>query len=1492
MGRSAIAAGVSFALSCLIGYVTSVVTAHPTTGALAGLGGLVVLGIAAAVVQNLPDSRRGKKSAADSSGGQPASAMPIDYAAGVPTEIFEAVDVDGFTGREWLVRELDAFMAAKPCGYFLVEADAGMGKTAFAAWLVKTRGYLFHFSRSPGGRLTRGALQSLAAQVIRKFRLTDVTQEGFVAEWALSATGFQSLLSQAASRLGAKGSLVLVVDGLDEAEPVPDGMPFGLPVLLPPRVYVVATFRTGGAPPHVEPSKKVRISQDDPANIGDIRGYLAKAAAAEPLAGRLAAAHMSKAAFVDLLTPRCKGVWVYLRYVLSEIRDGSRLPGAIADLPAGLQAYYASQFDGWRRAPDWADGLLPLLATLGVADEALSAATLAELAGGQDQARVRRWCGTTLLPLLTISTPAVPTGQAAASPTSGDERLFAIYHASLREVLRGDTPKGTEGAPLEDALELRQATVAAHSRICDRYLLLFGGLDAGLAKLAGDPALGQVDGGYPLRHLTRHLSQAERADDLTRLLRAEHPADGPAGQQEVGSRADNVWYLAQDAADYLGHYLDDLHRAGGIAAETTDRAAARRAVAPSLGQEIAYALMAASIVSRTKNVPPALVQRAVETGVWSAERGLDHARRLPDAGDRVQALLAIQPRLAAGERPGVLAEALANARDIPDQGSRLRALARVAASLPANQQAEVFREALAIAATQEPDHLASALRAMAPRLPADMRPEALRLASSITDPRARVDALTGLVPFLGPQEQRQAINAALDADRAQYGDVAGHWAGPVDEVFRGKTLAAFAPQLPPDLLNEALLLAAKLPDGGDRAGALTALAPRVAESNRPGVVEQARQAALTIEYDTSRFKALIALAPLLPNGQRRDALRQALDGAAAEWDLTRMELLVAMAPALPSDLLADAHTMAEGIAGDGYRVRALAGLADSLPAEQRPGLLRQAVDALKTDKWLLEREALSDLVPHLPSDLLTEVLDLVIAGPYDDFRVRALRALAPYLPPDLLARCLAAVAISDDFGRAGTLRVLARYLPEDDHRAVQRIAMETTFAITEFNARREQLDLLLPVLHPGLLDQAVAACEAMDDDGYRPKALTCLAIGRPGAGRDDILDKALDAARHATNPSIRAGLLPALARKLPEDRRTEVMAEVLAAVPEIDHAGSRATALANLGGDLAADQLARAVTMAAAIDDPAYRAEALTGLARSAPAGREPGLLDEALAAATAIDDDRARVKALVALAPALPDSRRADALGRALDAALADEFDRSEQLTLIASLLSPPLLAEAVATVSARQYGPDARELAALAPFLPDGQRQDVLRQALEAAGRTGFTDDALAVLAPQLPPDLLSKAVTIARDIHYDATRVKTLAALGARLPDGQQEAVFREALRDASAMERDFDVANTWRAIAAPLPVGLLAEAIALAPKSSSESAAAVLYRAARVLPEDGVGDYLQLLRAALTGLDRGGCMHVVASTAEVISSIGGDVAIKRCADAICDAERWWP
>ena len=102
----------------------------------------------------------------------------------------------------------------------------------------------------------------------------------------------------------------------------------------------------------------MRIAKEDQRNQDDIRAYLAKAAHGHALAARLAEAGVDAAEFTSLLTQRCGGVWVYMRYVLEELRDGLRRPDEIGDLPSDLRATTPTRSSAGARARS-VNGVMP-----------------------------------------------------------------------------------------------------------------------------------------------------------------------------------------------------------------------------------------------------------------------------------------------------------------------------------------------------------------------------------------------------------------------------------------------------------------------------------------------------------------------------------------------------------------------------------------------------------------------------------------------------------------------------------------------------------------------------------------------------------------------------------------------------------------------------------------------------------------------------------------------------------------------------------------------------------------------------------------------------------------------------------------------------------------------------------------------------------------------------------------------------------------------------
>ena len=110
------------------------------------------------------------------------------------------LDLGRFTGREELIGRIDQFIAARPRGYMVVQAEAGVGKSSLAAHLVWTRRWLHHFTRLPGGRSPEAARRSLAAQLIARWDLADWAPGGVLPATAGRPDWFDKVLRAAAGR--------------------------------------------------------------------------------------------------------------------------------------------------------------------------------------------------------------------------------------------------------------------------------------------------------------------------------------------------------------------------------------------------------------------------------------------------------------------------------------------------------------------------------------------------------------------------------------------------------------------------------------------------------------------------------------------------------------------------------------------------------------------------------------------------------------------------------------------------------------------------------------------------------------------------------------------------------------------------------------------------------------------------------------------------------------------------------------------------------------------------------------------------------------------------------------------------------------------------------------------------------------------------------------------------------------------------------------------
>ena len=249
-------------------------------------------------------------------------------------------------------------------------------------------------------------------------------------------------------------------------------------------------------------------------------------------------------------------------------------------------------------------------------------------------------------------------------------------------------------------------------------------------------------------------------------------------------------------------------------------------------------------------------------------------------------------------------------------------LAQLTDYLDEHEKEAVLAESFSMFRDSDPISQSFALKELAPRLPATMLREALRVVQVIRDDGNQRDALAALSPYLlrsaAGTEVAEVIAAAhavrhgpivRDILIALAGQVAGEERASVlaealdlnitESVSKGPTFLApsldyaGAADVRP-VWERAVRIASDIPDPADRARALTALGACVSPDLPPGtsqtapgpreVLSEALRAAREIQDMATRAEALVRLGPHLPEAERSRALNEA---AAVAWQLIR-----------------------------------------------------------------------------------------------------------------------------------------------------------------------------------------------------------------------------------------------------------------------------------------------------------------------------------------------------------------------------------------------------------------------------------------------------------------------------------------------------------------------------------------------------------------------------------------------------------------------------
>jgi hypothetical protein len=1376
-----------------------------------------------------------------------ANGMPVpvkqDFSA-----IFDRFRNTGFTERPWLTNQIQAFLddSRYPQGYFFVEGKTGVGKTTLAAELILRYGYSHHFCSDDESSQISVALSSLAAQLMDQYGLSAGSQTA-----AESPVGFQSLLREAADAAAARDEqVVLVIDGLDQAERRADTLPLGLPAELPDNVYVIATLREGILlDQRRQRSAHVTIDPYESHVLDDIRRHVDTAVENDEALRARVTKTMTTDQFRETIVARCGGVWIYVSIVLADIRAGWVPVDAVPDLPTELWTYYSRTLRELEAAEN-GDLCRPVLSTLACAAEPLPLSTLCTLADVTAERRedVKAMAVGRLRSFVTIIGHAI-------------EGLYTLLHDSARAFLNGwqpdtDTPMTGDWQRLAD---LADTAVETHCRIADRYLTAWGDLSAGLPDLTADLKLGQLDGGYGQRHIAAHLEYAGRQDDLHLLL--DHYS----------------WYAAHQEQLMYAEYRADLMRARRLAAQHIDRVRAAGETAPMIAREIRYALMDASIESISASMTPGLLCALVEQGLVGPVDAARHIRSVVDYPTRVEMVASLMQVRYRPEHASLAERAATHTWDLvfpPRTARSWKVAGEVLRHLPTQDRERHVSYWLPYGLDPNFPQWGLVLGLLAASLSAVDLERATYMALSIKDDRENaVKALTGLVPHLP-----DSLLVSLDN--------AGPYVPGVLELRRiialrlANSCHARSEWAISYLVHEVrqLIQGSGNQEIGWRADHLETLVNGLESSRRiieldkivDVVVSKTRSnqfpgwtkdgARFLSEQQVQRIIAVIPRKPigysfsyarawLLPGVPERRRpkvvaeILRALRKTKSDLNLFRGQTLLFLAPHVTGEQIAETRVLADIFVHNSPITHAtLLAILSSRSTDLRESseLRYQAVRIVASCPNKLRAEAIEGIAPYLDRETRHTVLDLVSSiepGGIRKPRHRALDALVAQVQSEgelHRARSVAA-RIHDPLAQATALAGMARHV-EPETRGRIRSTIEHLVESTDSRACAGPLIMLArsypdtSTEHHQILRRAARLIPADRLVGDRQRVSEYLAAVRSVLTLGEVYDRLLSTAGDITSEpweglDIWNALTPIMSS-------AHLSQTIKATLKQLKHAGGYETAqtIAMCAPHLHRSEIDQATNLAEQCHE-AYRAMPLAALVHHLKEPRRSWIIRQIL------DDIRPR------------DLGNVNVIHRLGEQPLNDMLRRgpgSPGVNILFRLTS--------------------QLLEVLASAMTDKEREDLIEIiSLQRPKEALVLLAALVNFFPQLPQTQQNRVMAAARDALPETFFLEG--------PD------FRKIVRhaDTAFLRRILEAARSSTE-------DLKAEAIT----AILESAATVDHGSWIT----GGNDVFGPLRDLFTGLTRPSLLNVLGAAAPHIAVHGGARAVEECVAAVGDVAQWWP
>ncbi|MBD2534676.1 NACHT domain-containing protein [Nostoc flagelliforme FACHB-838] len=388
---------------------------------------------------------------------------------------------EGFTGREWVFKEIDRWLQQENERFFILTGEPGVGKSAITAHLIQTRKDIvaYHLCQAAEletlkpGRILRSLTDQLMETVpdyglallntikatleadvkiqvkqasdskIREVYIENLNPSDLEKEDLENVLDILIRAPLAAlpkiyderQKLAPKRAIFLI-DALDVAVSTEDAAQDDEDIVtllatlledesLPSWVRFILTSRPDRRVlREFEPLQSYKLEEMSQQNLADIRHYIQKRVAEPAFYNQLEAAQMSCQTLVDQLTQLSKGNFRYVRFLLDDLEAGKHLLNNLPILPESLAETYAKDLSKWFSVDELTERCQEILKVLAKAQEPLTEDQLVSLTGIRPRLVRQDLWG--LRQFLDIG--CIKEGE-------DTHETFAIFHPSLREYL-------------------------------------------------------------------------------------------------------------------------------------------------------------------------------------------------------------------------------------------------------------------------------------------------------------------------------------------------------------------------------------------------------------------------------------------------------------------------------------------------------------------------------------------------------------------------------------------------------------------------------------------------------------------------------------------------------------------------------------------------------------------------------------------------------------------------------------------------------------------------------------------------------------------------------------------------------------------------------------------------------------------------------------------------------------------------------------------------